>query len=163
MKTRQFVPKQPWRNIVKVPFWPRKIYQYTHTNTIQKKKNHTTYHKGSKHFSLFKNVTENNPIVSTGWTTCTFSEATQFWFLGFSLEGSFPLSCNIISMFHWYLKFSVCCHCEVFSKVSFTHYALKYQTPLMEAFLYFSLKNEAELKFLLGSHDFQGHPFLSKC
>lgn len=43
------------------------------------------------------------------------------------LEGSFPLSYNIVSLFHWYLKFAVYCQCDdFFFSVRLTHSALKY-------------------------------------
>lgn len=75
------------------------------------------------------------------------------------LEGSFPLSYNIVSLFHWYLKFAVYCQCDdFFFSVRLTHSALKYP------FFYISSsKKQMELKFLLGTHGFQLHPFLGTC
>lgn len=66
---------------------------------------------------------ENNSIVSAEH----WKQLPNYEFWKSTFEGSFPLSCNTISLFHRYLKYAVYCQCDdFFSTVSLTHSASKY-------------------------------------
>lgn len=98
---------------------------------------------------------ENNSIVSAEH----WKQLPNYEFWKSTFEGSFPLSCNTISLFHRYLKYAVYCQCDDF----FFH--CQPHTFCLEISISYilSFKNQIEIKFLLGTHDFQLHPCLQTC